>query len=73
MTVEKVKFVSVARVIDDRKGIHYLDAIDENGIHWSAEMDNKQEKWLVYSKLWHRDPQQPFYKDHEWQETGDGV
>jgi hypothetical protein len=28
MTVEKVKFVSVTRVIDDRKGIHYLDAID---------------------------------------------
>jgi hypothetical protein len=49
-------------VIDDRKGIHYIDAIDENGMHWSAEMDNKQEKWLVYSKLWHKDPQQP-YKD----------
>ena len=59
MTIEKVKFVSVTRVIDDRKGIHYLDAIDENGIHWSAEMDNKQEQWLVYTKLWTRDPQQP--------------
>jgi len=23
-------------------------------------MDNKQEKWLVYSKLWHRDPQMPY-------------
>jgi hypothetical protein len=32
MTVEKVKFVSVTRVIDDRKGIHYLDAVDEDGI-----------------------------------------
>ena len=31
--VEKVKFVSVSRVIDDHKGIHYLDAIDVNGIH----------------------------------------
>ena len=60
MTVEKVKFVSVTRVIDDRKGIHYLDAIDENGHHWVAEMDNKQEKWLVYSKLWTKDPQQPY-------------
>ena len=60
MTVEKVKFVSVTRVIDDRKGIHYLDAVDVNGHHWFAEMDNKQEKWLVYSKLWHRDPQQPY-------------
>jgi hypothetical protein len=44
--VEKVKFVSVTRVIDDRKGIHYLDAVDVDGHHWSAEMDNKQEKWL---------------------------
>ena len=58
--VEKIKFISVTRVIDDRKGIHYLDAIDTDGYHWSAEMDNKQEKWLVYSKLWHRDPQMPY-------------
>ena len=27
---------------------------------WDAEMDNKQEKWLVYTKLWTRDPQQPY-------------
>ena len=60
MTVEKVKFVTVTRVIDERKGMHYLDAIDENGYHWYAEMDNKQEKWLVYSKLWTKDPQQPY-------------
>ena len=60
MSVEKVKFVTVTRVIDDRNGIHYLDAIDENGYHWTAEMDNKQEKWLVYSKLWTRDPQHPY-------------
>ena len=60
MTIEKVKFVTVTRVIDDRKGIHYLDAIDENGYHWSAEMDNRQEQWLVYTKVWKRDPQQPY-------------
>jgi hypothetical protein len=59
MTVEKVKFVTVTRVIDDRKGIHYLDAIDENGYHWTAEMDNRQEQWLVYTKVWKKDPQQP--------------
>ena len=35
------------------------EAIDENGMHWSAEMDNKQERWLVYTKLWTKDPQQP--------------
>ena len=58
--VEKVKFVSVTRVIDDRKGIHYLDAVDVDGHHWSAEMDNKQEQWLVYTKVWKRDPQQPY-------------
>jgi hypothetical protein len=62
--VEKVKFVSVTRTIDTRNGphhgIHYLDAIDENGHHWTAEMDSKQEKWLVYTKLWTRDPQMPY-------------
>ena len=57
---EKVKFVTVTRVINDRNGIHYLDAVDVDGHHWSAELDNKQEKWLVYSKLWTRDPQQPY-------------
>ena len=31
MTIEKVKFTTITRTIDDRKGIHYLDAIDENG------------------------------------------
>jgi len=56
---EKVKFVTVARVIDDRNGIHYLDAIDVNGNHWSAEMDSRQEQWLVYTKVWKKDPQQP--------------
>jgi hypothetical protein len=59
MTVEKVKFVTVTRVIDDRNGIHYLDAIDENGNHWTAEMDSRQEKWLVYIKGWKKDSQQP--------------
>lgn len=35
------------------------ELVDEDGYHWSAEMDNKQEAWLVYSKLWTKDPQQP--------------
>ena len=59
MTVEKVKFVTITRTIDDRKGIHYLDAVDVNGNHWTAEMDSKQEKWLVYIKGWKKDSQQP--------------
>jgi len=60
MNLEKVKFVSVTRVIDITRGIHYLDAVDENGYHWTAEMDSKQEKWLVYTKAWTKDPQQPY-------------
>jgi len=59
-----VKFTSVTRTIDITKGIHYLDAIDEDGIHWSAEMDNKQEKWLIYTKLWTKDPQHPINFHH---------
>ncbi len=55
-----VKFISVARAIDKYNGKHYLDAIDENGTHWSAEMDATQEKWLVYTKAWTKDPQQPY-------------
>ena len=62
--VEHVKFVSITRTIDTRNGpnhgIHYLDAIDENGMHWFAEMTPHQEKWLTYQKLWTRDPQQPY-------------
>jgi hypothetical protein len=58
--VEHVRFVTVSRVIDDRKGKHYLDAVDTNGTHWCAEMDSTQEKWLVYTKLWTKDPQQPY-------------
>lgn len=59
-----VKFICVTRTIDTKKGIHYLDAIDEDGIHWAAEMDNKQEKWLVYTRLWAKDPQQPINIHH---------
>jgi hypothetical protein len=58
--VEKVKFVSVTRTIDVTNGIHYLDAIDENGYHWEAEMSSRVEKWLVYTKVWRKDPQQPY-------------
>ena len=53
-------FISISRTIDPKTGIHYLDAVDVNGHHWSAQMDSRQEKWLVYTKLWTRDPQQPY-------------
>ncbi|MFZ9327477.1 MAG: hypothetical protein ACO24H_08495 [Polynucleobacter sp.] len=56
---QTVKFVSVARTIDPRTGVHYLDAIDENGMHWMASMEDKTENWLYYHELWYQDPQQP--------------
>ena len=54
-----VAFISVNRTIDIHTGKHYLDAIDRDGIHWYAEMDSTQEPWLVYTKVWTKDPQQP--------------
>jgi hypothetical protein len=58
MTSE-VKFVSVTRVIDPKTRIHYLDAIDVDGIHWMATMEHNTEKWLCYDRIWYQDPQQP--------------
>jgi hypothetical protein len=56
---EKVKFVSISRTINDSSGIHFLDAISENGEHYSAEMSPNIEKWLVWTKQWHKDNSQP--------------
>jgi hypothetical protein len=57
--ITKVKFVHVERTIDPKTRIHYLDAVDEDGVHWSAEMSSTIERWLVYTKLWTKDPQHP--------------
>jgi len=54
-----VKFVSVTRAIDPKTRIHYLDAIDENGVHWMAQMDHKTEPHLCFIRSWKEDPQQP--------------
>ena len=56
----KVKFVYVTRTIDPKTRIHYLDAIDKNGIHWMAQMDHVTEPHLCYTKVWYKDPQQPY-------------
>ena len=56
---KRVKFVSISRTISDASGIHYLDAIDENGIHWMAQMQTDAEKWITYKEFWYQDPQQP--------------
>lgn len=56
---ERVKFTQVSRVICPKTGIHYLDAIDVNGIHWLAQMETDVEKWITYKEFWYQDPQQP--------------
>ena len=62
--LERVKFVSVTRTIDTRSGplhgTHYLDAIDENGQHWMAEMSHQVEQWLVFTREWRKDTQLPY-------------
>jgi hypothetical protein len=55
----KLKFVQVSRVIDPKTRIHYLDAIDENGIHWVAQQEIGVERWITYKEVWKKDPQQP--------------
>ena len=61
---ERAKFVTISRVIGPKSGFdtitHYLDTIDENGVHWMAEMTHGIEPWLVYTKVWYKDPQQPY-------------
>lgn len=54
-----IKFVSIIRTIDPKTGTHYLDGIDDKGRHWTAEMSHKVEPWMVYTKQWRKDPQQP--------------
>lgn len=53
------KFIYITRTICPIKKIHYLDAIDENGIHWEAQMNHTTEEWLTYNEFWRKDPQQP--------------
>jgi penicillin V acylase-like amidase (Ntn superfamily) len=55
----KLKFTQVSRVIDPKTRIHYLDAIDENGIHWVAQQEIGVERWITYKEVWKKDPQQP--------------
>jgi hypothetical protein len=57
---ERVKFKSITRVIDPKTRIHYLDAIDENGQHWTAQMDTGVEPGITYNEIWKKDPQQPY-------------
>jgi hypothetical protein len=36
-----------------------LDAISQNGVHYTAEMSPNIEKWLVFTKPWSANRQQP--------------
>ena len=56
---ERVKFTHITRTICPTTKIHYLDAISEDGIHYSAEMSPGIEKWLVFTKQWSANRQQP--------------
>jgi hypothetical protein len=60
--MEKVKFTQITRTICPRTGIHYLDAISENGEHYFAEMKSGIERWLVFTSTWRKSGQIP-YKD----------
>ena len=59
MMTNKLKFTQVSRVICPKTGVHYLDAIDENGIHWVAQQVIGVERWITYKEVWKKDPQQP--------------
>jgi hypothetical protein len=56
---QPVKFVSITRTIDPKTRIHYMDAIDEEGNHWMAQMSHNVEEWLCYTRFWKKDHQQP--------------
>ena len=54
---EKVKFVCITRTIDSRTGTHYLDALDSDGNHYTAQMSDRIEEWLVFTKPWQKSGQ----------------
>ena len=58
--MNKVKFTHITRTIDPKTRIHYLDAIDTNGYHWSAQQETNVEPWITYREIWKKDPQQPY-------------
>ena len=57
--INPVKFTYITRTIDPKSGIHYLDAISDDGIHWMAQMTHQEEPWIIYKSVWYKDPQQP--------------
>jgi hypothetical protein len=45
-------FKHISRAIDQKTGVHYLDALDELGRHWYATMSQHEEPWLTYIEHW---------------------
>lgn len=56
----QVRFKKIHRTIDPTTGVHYLDAVDEYGRHWMAEMTHREEPWLTYTRTWQLAPQQMY-------------
>ena len=50
------RFVHITRAIDSKTGVHYLDAIDDEGRHWSAQMSHRLEPWICYTETWRLHP-----------------
>ena len=57
--MSNLRFTQVSRVICPKSGIHFLDAISEDGNHWMAQQETTVEPWITYKEVWYQDPQQP--------------
>jgi hypothetical protein len=55
----KVKFEQVTRVICPKTGIHYLDAVDQYGQHYTAQQETGVEKWITWKEMWKKDNSLP--------------
>jgi len=58
--MEKVKFTYITRTICPFTGMHFLDAITDDGEHYVAEMSPREEKWLVFVSSWKKSGQVPY-------------
>lgn len=58
-TYSRAKLVHITRTIDPKTRIHYLDAIDEDGKHYMAQMTHQVENWITYCVPWKLAPQFP--------------
>mgnify|MGYP007100130832 CR=1 FL=1 len=57
--MKPVKFVQITRTICPKSGIHFLDAISDEGEHYTAQMETGVEKWITWKEMWKKDNSQP--------------